>query len=119
MWNGGHNPQLENIADIQEIKAYLRDITFGRKFLGCDLDEVETCLTEVSRRYDKIIASLLSRQGPDLQARLEQQAQEIAALKEKNLWFEQANAALWVENAQLSQENMAMCAALAQGGYYC
>ena len=117
MWNGGPNPRLENIAEIQEIKAYLRDMAFGRKVLGCDPDEVEACLSEVSRKYEKLIASLLSRQGPDMQAHFDQMAQEIAALKERNLWFEQANASLWVENAQLTQENMALRAGQTQGYY--
>ena len=66
-WNNEINPQLGNIAGIREIDTYLQDLTFRRKLLGCDLKEVQECLSEVSRQYKAIIASLLSLQRQDEQ----------------------------------------------------
>jgi len=122
-WNGETDPQLGNIAGIREIDAYLRNITFGRKLFGCDPEEVQEFLSEISQQYKAIIASLLSRQGRDeqvqqLEASLTRVSQENAALCEWNAGFEQANASLLTENEQLRQENAALYHELRQRGYY-
>jgi len=118
MWNGELNPQLEKIPEIREIDAYLRDVTFGRRLLGCDSDDVRDCLAEVARKYKFIIASLLPQQGQDwqlqdLRERLAQLERENSGLREWAGWYER-------ENAALRAENEALQAALAQGGlvYY-
>jgi len=122
-WNSELNPQLGNIAGIREIDAYLRDMTFRRKLLGCDLEEVQACISEVSRQYKAIIASLLSLRGQDeqiqaLQSGFVRLSQENAALCEWGKWFEQAHASLLRENEWLRQENMALHAERTQSGYY-
>jgi len=122
-WNSELYPQLGNIAGIQEIDTYLRAITFRRRLLGCDLEEVQECLSEVSRQYKAIIASLLSLQGQDeqiqaLQAGFARLSQENAALGEWGKWFEQAHASLLAENGRLRQENLALQAERAQRGYF-
>ena len=112
VWNKELLPQLENFTEIRDVEAYLRGVTFGRKLLGCDPDEVQECLSEVSRQYKLIIASLLSRQGQDaqiqdLQESLARMSQENAAQGEWIRWYEQANAALLADNELLRQENAA------------
>jgi len=125
MWNGGYNPQLENIAGIREVDAYLRDRTFRRGFRGYHSEDVQECLAEVSKRYKMIIASLLSLQGQgkdaliqDLQASLDRVTAESEALYDWNRRFQQTSSTLLAENDRLQQENAALRAALAQSGYY-
>ncbi|MCL2106418.1 MAG: hypothetical protein FWH26_05075 [Oscillospiraceae bacterium] len=118
MWNGELNPMLGKIPEIREIDAYLRDVTFQRRLLGCDPDEVRDCLAEVARRYKAVAASLLPQQGQDwqlqeLRERIAQLERENSGLREWARWYEQ-------ENAALRAENTALRAAQAQGGlvYY-
>jgi len=122
MWNGELNPRLEYISGIRGIDAYLREMTFRRKLLGCDPGEVQDFIAEVSRQYKAVIASLLSGQDQDalvqnLQASLVRVSQENAALGEWNKWYEQAYASLLTENELLRQENMAFHAQWAQREY--
>ena len=110
MWNGEWNPQLAKIPEIREIDAHLRDMSFRRKLLGCDPDDVRECVAELTRRYKGVIASLLTEQGQEwqtqgLRERLAQLEQENArlnsAFQEWVQWYAQANAALQAENGQL------------------
>jgi len=124
-WNNQLNPQLENIAGIREIDAYLRDTSFQSKFCGYNPEDVRECLAEVSKRYKTIIASLLSLQGQgkdaliqDLQANLDRVTAESEALYDWNRRFQQTSSTLLAENDRLQQENAALRAALVQSGYY-
>lgn len=136
-WNNVLNPQLENIADIRDVEAYLRNMTFQRRFLGYDAEEVQDCLAEVSRQYRRVIASLLSQQGQDtlaqdLQVNLDRMRAESEALYDWNKRFQQTSSMLFRENDRLlqenaaqgewiiwyEQENAALRAALSPGGYY-
>ena len=124
IWNGEFNPRLENISEIREIDAYQRGVTFQRRLLGCDPDEVEDCLAEVSKRYKEIVASLISLPGQDLLIQdlrmdLDRVTAELEALYDWNRRFQQTSSDLYKENDRLQQENAALRAAWAQGGYYC
>ena len=125
-WNNELNPQLENIAGIREVDAYLRNRTFRRGFRGYDTEDVQECLAEVSRQYKLIITSLLTLQGQgkdaliqDLQTNHDRLRAESEALYDWNKRFQQTSSSLFAENDRLQQENAALRAALAQGGYYC
>jgi septal ring factor EnvC (AmiA/AmiB activator) len=113
MWNGELNPQLRRIPEIRKIDEYLRGMTFERRLFGCDLDDVQDCLTEVGRRYKAVIASLLPQQGQawqqqELRGKLAQLEQENMALnngfQEWTQWYEQANKTLQAENERLRRE---------------
>ena len=122
-WNNQINPQLENIAGIREVDAYLRDTSFHSKFRGYDPEEVQSCLAEVSRQYKMIIASLLLQQGQselvqDLQTNLDRLRAESEALYDWNKRFQQTSSTLFAENERLQQENAALRTALMSGGYY-
>ena len=122
-WNNQLNPQLENIAGIRDVDAFLRDKSFQSKFRGYDPEEVQACLAEVSRQYKIIIASLLSQEGQseliqDLQANLDRLRAESEALYDWNKRFQQTSSALFVENNRLQQENDALRTALMSGGYH-
>jgi len=122
-WNTELNPQLENIAGIREVDAYSRDRIFQRRCRGYDPDDVQDCLTEVSRRYKMIIASLLSQEGQselihDLQTNFDRLRAESEALYDWNKRFQQTSSTLFAENDRLQQENAMLRAALTSGGHY-
>ena len=123
MWRGEKDPQLMKIPGIQEIEAYLSNATFRRKLLGCDPDEVDDCLSKVSREYEAIVASLLSSPGQDalildLRMNLDRVTAELEALYDWNRRFQQTSSELFKENDRLQQENAALRTALLPTSYY-
>ena len=114
---------MERVAGIREVDAFMRGAAFRRKLLGCDLDEVQKFVLELSQKYKAIIASLLSLPGQEeliqeLRASVSRLTLESEALYDWNARFQQTNAALFAEIDRLRQENAALQAERAQGGHY-
>jgi hypothetical protein len=114
--------RLRKMPEILEIADYLRELTFKhRVFGGCDENDVLDRISDITLKYEAVISSLL-RQCDELEfaphpelARLERERNSYESYYQNLVWqYEEANAHLRAQNAQLQHNNAALWAELEQ-----